>query len=98
MGVCRAGRAPAGWSLVRMRRQRATDASYYRRLVRNLVANAATAGNPTLAERFRQRARECPLIAETLEDTRPPQPPQSDQPAAQQQQQQQQARHKRDDS
>ena len=64
------------------------DAAYYRRLARDLMTNAATTDNPKIAERFRQRAREYSLIAEALDDTRPPLPPrQAPQPPAQQQQQ-----------
>jgi hypothetical protein len=44
------------------------DAEYYRRLARELMADAAAAEDHGIAARHRERAQEYLIIAKTLED------------------------------
>ncbi len=44
------------------------DASYFRRLAREVMADAAAAENPKVAARLRERAEEYLLLAQALDE------------------------------
>ncbi|HEX9278158.1 MAG TPA: hypothetical protein VGA51_17390 [Casimicrobiaceae bacterium] len=74
------------------------NASYYRQLARDLMADAAVAEDPKIAARFRERAEEYLLLAEALDEPVPLPLPASEPERRPVQQQQQVQRNRSDDT